>query len=124
MQPLWFRIKPMSARSRDVKTTRLVVALLLALLLNVNAHVFTHLSDSVHLPHTVASSEDGKSNRISPFGNHDCLACQSFQHLRPSAAVTSAPLVIHEETIVTRRDAFLPSYNPALATSDRAPPFV
>ena len=111
-------------RSRRVKSSRVLVALLLALLLNVNAHVFTHLGDAVHLPQTVASSEDGKSNRLSPFGNHHCLICQSFQHLRPSAAVTSAPLVIHEEAIITRRDAFLPIYDPANATSDRAPPFV
>ena len=50
MQPLWFE-SSRSARLRDVKTTRLLVALLLALLLNVNAHVFTHLGDSVHVSH-------------------------------------------------------------------------
>ena len=76
-----------------------VTLLLLALLLNANAHIFTHLNDVAQSRPTVNSPEDHeRQNAASPFGNNDCLACQSLQHLQLSAAITFVQFTAEDQT--------------------------
>src|ERR1041384_2206931 len=83
--------KPMPDGFKKVGLARtLAVVLLLALLLNASAHVFAPLNGVPPAHQTVShqvshQDEPEQPNPASPFGSHDCLACQSLQHLRLSA---------------------------------------
>lgn len=102
-----------------------MVALLLALLLNANAHVFAHLNDVAPSQPTVShQGEPESSNGLSTFGNNDCLTCQSLQHLRLSATVTFAQLAAADQSLVNWHAPLFSTYDPARATSNRAPPSV
>jgi len=102
-----------------------VAALLLALLLNANAHVFAHLNDVAPSQPTVShQGESEPSNGLSTFGNNDCLACQSLQHLRISATVTLVQLAFANEALTHWHAPLFSTYDPARATSNRAPPSV
>src|SRR6185295_3373652 len=86
--------KPMPDGFKQVRLARTsAMVLLLALLLNASEHVFAHLNGVPPAHQTVShqvshQDEPEQPNPASPFGSHDCLACRSLQHLRPSAVVT------------------------------------
>src|SRR5438445_505405 len=114
--------KPMPDRFKKVGFARTSAAvLLLALLLNANAHVFAHLFAQFNdLPqaHQTVSSQDGpEQNATSPLGRHDCLACQSLQHLRLSAAVTLVQFTVTDQALTDWVAPLFSTYNPARATS-------
>ena len=94
----------MSDRSKKVVFTRVLAGLLLALLVNANAHVFAHIGAALQLRPTVGISDDsGASSPLSSFDKNQCVGCQSLRHLRLSAAGAFAQISAHDNVAISRR---------------------
>ena len=100
------------------------VVLMLALLLNINAHIFTHLDDEMAWQPVVESSDHSEpESDPSLSGDHDCLGCQSLQHLLANSAAILSPIVVTAKAKIGWQQLGSFAYDPARATSGRAPPF-
>ena len=100
------------------------VVLMLALLLNVNVHIFTHIGDAMTWQLAVESSDHSEpESDPSLSGDHDCLGCQSLQHLLANSAAILSPIVVTAKAKIGWQQLGSFAYDPARATSGRAPPF-
>jgi len=113
----------------SLKRTKLArtpaVVLLLALLLNVNAHVFTHLNEVLTSQPTIGQSDDSRQQSDSSlFNDHDCLGCQSLQHRLVGSAAMPALMLVAVAVKIGWQAQLFPACQASHATSGRAPPFV
>lgn len=110
-------------RTRSARTSAAV--LLVALLLNINAHVFVHLGDALVSAPAIGQDGDGYgSGSASLLGNHDCLGCQSLQHRL--AGLAAVPVLNLATVVVTAgwQTQLFPTPYSARPLSSRAPPLV
>jgi hypothetical protein len=111
----------MRTRKKQRTAPGLVMALLLALLLNLSGHMFLHLGDAV-LEANDAHLSAPEEKSTSPASQHTCSICQNHQQLALDSPATTS-YFLETFTLTANRGIESVVASPSFQRpSDRAPP--